>query len=205
MLFHDQPHSLSVTHSLTLTSALLWAGGWSRQPPKALPTKSSSDSNTCGSKDQFINPLLASQTNSLPHDILTLRLKACKFSYSAIYQHKTSPKVISRVSRAYLFLVSSSLNGHTTTHRSHLLSAKLISPRTSTASESPTHTSQYLYHKILLTECNLHFLSGRKHKKNLFHCSQNLKQVFLYWIKRTKFQVTKHFTKCNASCLLSLE
>lgn len=66
MLFHDQPHSLSVTHSLTLTSALRCAGGWSRQPPKVLPTKSSSDSNTRLKKNQFINPLLASQTNSLP-------------------------------------------------------------------------------------------------------------------------------------------
>lgn len=103
MLFHDQPHSLSVTHSLTLTSVLLWAGGWSRQPPKALPTKSSSDSNTCGSKDQFINPLLASQTNTLPHDIL--RLKACKFSYSAVITKlhpKSSPECPEHISSLFL-------------------------------------------------------------------------------------------------------
>lgn len=92
MLFHDQPHSLSVTHSLTLTSALLCAGGWSRKPPKDLPTKLSSVcySNTRGSKNQFINPLFANQTNSLPHDILTRRLKACEFSCSATYHHKTT-------------------------------------------------------------------------------------------------------------------
>lgn len=92
MLFHDQPHSLSVTHSLTLTSALLGAGGWSRQPPKALPTKSSSDSNTRGSKKSVYKSIICQPNQLLPHDILTLRLKTHKFSYSAIYHHKLHPK-----------------------------------------------------------------------------------------------------------------
>lgn len=127
MLVHDQPRSLYVTHSLTLASAMLCAGGWSRQPPKALPTKSSSDFNTHGSKKkktQFINPLLASQTNSLPHDILTLRLKACKFNY--LPSQNFTQSHLQRVQSISLFLVSSSLNRHTTALISYLLSLKLI-------------------------------------------------------------------------------
>lgn len=165
MLFHDQPHSLSVTHSLTLTSALLCAGGWSRQPPKALPTKSSSDSNTHGSKKSLYKSIICQPNQLLPHDILTLRLNAHKFSYSAIYHHKFhhKPKAISAASSgSHLLLVCSSLNGHTTTPGSHLPSPKLINPRTSTPSECPRNTDQDLYHKILPTECNLHVLSGRE-------------------------------------------
>lgn len=108
-----------LSHSLTLTSALLCAGGWSRQPPRTLPTKSSSDSNTRGSKKtQFINSLLASQTNSLPHNILTLMLKACKFSYVSPQNFNQSHLQSVQCVSPLFFPVWMD----TTTHGSHLLS-----------------------------------------------------------------------------------
>lgn len=157
--------SLTFCHTQSNTSALLCAGGWSRQPPKPPPNKSSSDSDTRGSKKKSVYKPTTCQPNQL------LATRHCdskaehKFSYSAFYPHRTSPRVISRGCRVYLpcFLQSEQTHHHTWI----AAVSTQTDPTPGHAPESPSHTSQDLYHKILPT-IYIYCREEKEHKKNSF-------------------------------------
>lgn len=130
MLFHDQPHSLSVTHSLTHQPCFVQEAGADNHQsllqinhPQILTHVAQKKK-----KNLFINPLLVSQTNSLPHDIATLRLNtnsAIQLFILTELHPESSPEGAECIS-----LVSCSLNRHTTTRGSQLFPPKLIHPWT---------------------------------------------------------------------------
>lgn len=117
MLFHDQPHSLSVTHSLTHQPCFVQEAGADNH--QSLLQINHPQILTHVAQKKKKKKSVYKPTTCQPNQLLAPRhcdSKAeHKFSYSAFYPHRTSPRVISRGCRVYLpcFLQSEQTHHHT--------------------------------------------------------------------------------------------
>lgn len=179
-LTHFLSHTL---FSLTLKSAMLWAGGWSKQLPKPdfFQPKSSSDPTTCGlgNPELHIHSLPASHASSLPRDILTPSLKLHKSTYPFTIIKVHPKKFLQCTAPSFLQFLPIWPGSLHHTQTTNLLLPHLIYTWTSIPSESHGHTNQDLHHKNAKYLNLLSMTGGGKKKKKkeskkiLLHSNHN--------------------------------